>query len=341
MNAWITARRVKSGSEEDFRKKWAGGGQPDGMVNAYLMQDESDPRNTLSVSLWDSADKLLQWRTSDDARKRDEGLQDVVDKEQWSRGFVSFRAADLTSGPGLKTWLAIPALVIAAGAGAFFLVRKLRGGGGEEEETGWPGETATIQPMPSQTPEYRTQQSQVRPIVSGNASAPEPHMTGAAASTGGSQGASKQSGTSKRPNLLVRDVMTSDPATVEHDADVTTAAKRMRELNIGALPVTADGKLAGMITDRDITLGLSDGKRPPNEIKVRDVMTDVPVTASPHISVDEASKLMADHQIRRLPIVEGTRLVGILALGDIAVDGAPNAAEDALEEISEPARPQR
>jgi CBS domain-containing protein/heme-degrading monooxygenase HmoA len=357
VNAWITARRIKSGNEETFQKKWAGGAAPEGMLDAYLLQDEADPRNSLSISLWDSAEKLFKYRTSDDARRRDDELDQVIDKEQWSRGFVGFRASDLASGGGMKMWLMLPMMALAGATAAFLLVRRLRGSDMDipEEPDTWQRESTTAMSTPSTmppataptTPQYETQQAQVRPRVAGNASAPAPRTVGGgppgavrpAADTTGQSEASAIAG--RRPNLLVRDLMTPNPVTVEHDADVTTAATRMRELNVGALPVTADGKLTGMVTDRDITLSLTDAKVPPEQIKVRDVMTDIPTAVSPHVSIEEASKLMADHQVRRLPVVEGTRIVGIIALGDLAADGAPQAAEDALEEISEPAKPQR
>jgi CBS domain-containing protein len=289
----------------------------------------------------------LRWRTSDDARKRDENLGDYVDKELWSRGFVGFRADELAGG-SKKIWFLLPAVIAAAGAGAFFAIKKLRGGndsdGGDvwERESTFAGSTAA---PPTDTPSggaYHIAQPGVHPVVAGNAG-PATTASGSLAGVA-SPAATAPAGTcagGRRSNLLVRDLMTSEPATVEHDADVTTAAKRMREMNVGALPVVADGKLTGMVTDRDITLSLTDGKRPPDQIKVRDVMTDVPITVSPHISVDEAARIMADHQVRRLPVVEGSRLVGIIALGDISADGAPRDAGAALEEISEPARPQR
>src|SRR6266540_6324144 len=77
MMAWITARRLKSGKEEEFRTKWAGGDTPGGMSDAYLLQDEEDPRNTLSISFWDTAEKLLSFRTSEDAKKREDDLKEV------------------------------------------------------------------------------------------------------------------------------------------------------------------------------------------------------------------------------------------------------------------------
>lgn len=347
MNAWITARRIKPGHEEPFRKQWAGDSAPDGMVDAWLLEEEGDPTRTISLSLWDTADHLLRYRTSTDARKRDDDLGEHTVGQGWNRGFVAWRAAELAGGK-VKPWMAFApaALVLLAGSG-FLLFKKLRGGSAEKDEFGstyvvdaeqrtTPArETVTVgQPLPGTSPP-----SGVRPVVAGNAHAPEPGGTPSAARAGGQQTVARTEG--RRPNLLVRDLMTANPATVNHDDDAATAAQKMRDLNVGSLPVLADGKLAGMITDRDITVGLADGTRAPGQVKVHDLMTEVPLTISPHISAQEAAETMASRQIRRLPVVEGTRLVGIIALGDLAADGAPNAAGDALEGISEPARPQR
>lgn len=138
----------------------------------------------------------------------------------------------------------------------------------------------------------------------------------------------------------VRDVMTAHPATVEADSDVATAAAQMRTLDVGVLPVVAGGRLVGVITDRDLALAMAEGTRTPRSIPVRDHMSRTPVTVSPDMPVTEAAQLMARHHVRRLPVVEGTRLVGIIALGDVATSGADVAAGAALEEISQPATPQ-
>ena len=116
MQAWLTARRVKKGQEEEFRKKWKGGDLPDGMLDAYLLEDEENPRETLSISFWDTARELLQYRTSEESQKRKDNLSDVVDKEHWSRAFVAFNADDIDAGGGKKKLFMLPLLLIAAGA---------------------------------------------------------------------------------------------------------------------------------------------------------------------------------------------------------------------------------
>lgn len=347
MNAWITARRIKPGHEETFRKKWAGDSAPEGMVDAWLLEEEGDPTRTISLSLWDTADHLLRYRTGSDARKRDDDLGEHTSGQSWSRGFVAWRAADLVAGK-MKPWMAFaPAALVLLAGGGFLLSKKLRGGSTEADdlESTYVGDV-DVRPVPeresmtgARETAATTPPAGVRPVVAGNAHAPEP---GSAANTGRAGGQLTVSGAQgRRPHLLVRDLMTANPATVEYDDDAAAAAQKMRDLNVGSLPVLADGKLAGMITDRDITVGLADGTRAPGQVKVADLMTEIPATVSPHISAHEAAEIMASRQIRRLPVVEGTRLVGIIALGDLAADGAPNAAGDALEEISEPARPQR
>jgi CBS domain-containing protein len=110
----------------------------------------------------------------------------------------------------------------------------------------------------------------------------------------------------------------------------------MKEWNVGAIPIVDKDKLVGMITDRDIVIRGIAEKHPPSS-KVESVMSDHLVTAAPDMSTKDATRLMAEHQIRRLPVVEGDKLVGIVALGDFAVNEMTDEqAQHALSEISEP-----
>ncbi|EZP78595.1 hypothetical protein H839_01966 [Parageobacillus genomosp. 1] len=139
----------------------------------------------------------------------------------------------------------------------------------------------------------------------------------------------------------VQDVMTKNVATVSPNQTVQEAAQIMSEKNIGALPVVENGQVIGMITDRDITLRTSAQGKDPASIRVSEVMTNRVVTGTPDMSVQEAAKVMAQHQVRRLPIVENNQLQGIVALGDIATNSASDeAAGQALTNISEPSQPQ-
>ncbi|MCM3587063.1 CBS domain-containing protein [Mesobacillus maritimus] len=133
----------------------------------------------------------------------------------------------------------------------------------------------------------------------------------------------------------IREIMTTDVETCSLLDNVFEVAVKMKENNVGAIPIVDGEKLVGMITDRDIVMrGIAEKKPPSSKVEV--VMSDYLVTITPDTSTEEAAKLMADHQIRRLPIVEGDRLVGIVALGDLAVEPKfDNNAEIALSEISE------
>jgi CBS domain-containing protein len=139
----------------------------------------------------------------------------------------------------------------------------------------------------------------------------------------------------------VREIMTADPEQVDIDTNLREALTAMRDLDVGSLPVVAQGKLVGIITDRDITVRVIAEDRNPDGVQVGEALTTNPVTARPQMDVAEASRLMAQHQIRRLPVVDGGRLVGILALGDVAVDASPRTAGAALKEISTPSEPER
>lgn len=136
----------------------------------------------------------------------------------------------------------------------------------------------------------------------------------------------------------VHDVMTKDVDYCTPLDNIYEVALKMKNLDCGAIPICENDQLLGMITDRDIVIRGVAEKRP-NSTQVTDIMSGNLVTADPGMSIDEAAKLMATHQIRRLPIVENNRLVGICALGDLAVHtGTDDEAGYALSEISE--RPQ-
>jgi CBS domain-containing protein len=128
--------------------------------------------------------------------------------------------------------------------------------------------------------------------------------------------------------------MTDVIACCEPNAHVKEAAMLMKEHEVGSIPVRDDEKkLIGIISDRDIAIRYVAEEM--SEPTVKDVMSTNPVTGKPNMSVSEASNLMAKHQIRRLPIVEDGSLVGIVALGDLAVEkSADKKAGQALSEIS-------
>ncbi|SDA19900.1 CBS domain-containing protein [Nitrosospira sp. Nsp18] len=135
----------------------------------------------------------------------------------------------------------------------------------------------------------------------------------------------------------VSEVMTADVHTISPDATIEEAAQEMRDGDFGVMPVGEDDQLLGVITDRDITIrAVAEGKDP--STPVRDIMSEGVIWAHEDDSVEEAAQLMSDHQIRRLPIVDADqRLVGIVALGDFAVEGSDiGSVADTLSEISSP-----
>jgi CBS domain-containing protein len=135
--------------------------------------------------------------------------------------------------------------------------------------------------------------------------------------------------------MKIRDVMTSNPTTVSPDDTIQTAARIMRAQDTGAVPVVKNGRVLAVLTDRDIVVRVvaegASGTGPVSEIATNDV-----VCASPDMSTREASELMSEHQIRRLPVVENDRLVGIVSIGDLAVkEGKDSRIGDTLQSISE------
>ncbi|BAB06324.1 BH2605 [Halalkalibacterium halodurans C-125] len=134
----------------------------------------------------------------------------------------------------------------------------------------------------------------------------------------------------------IRDVMTTDVDYCSPDDNIFEVAVKMERDNVGAVPICEEEQLLGMVTDRDIVIR-SVAKKKPNSTPVKEVMSEHLVTATPDMTVQEAAKLMATKQIRRLPVVENNRLVGICSLGDLAVrDSSDHQAGIALSEISEP-----
>ena len=118
----------------------------------------------------------------------------------------------------------------------------------------------------------------------------------------------------------IREVMTKDPITIPVDATVIDAARAMREADVGPALITDDnGRLSGIITDRDIAVRVVAEGRDPSSTKVGEIASGDLVTLSPDDAAGDAVRLMTQKDIRRIPIVEGDRPVGIVSLGDLAV----------------------
>jgi CBS domain-containing protein len=138
--------------------------------------------------------------------------------------------------------------------------------------------------------------------------------------------------------MKARDIMTSNPRCVTADESISRAAEIMREADVGVVPVVEDSgsmRLAGLVTDRDIAVRVvaegRDGK-----VNVRDVMSSGPKTVGPDDDVNRVTELMKSEQVRRIPVVEGDRLVGIIAQADVAREGRDSKTGDVVQKISEP-----
>ena len=141
--------------------------------------------------------------------------------------------------------------------------------------------------------------------------------------------------------MHLREVMTPDPTAVNPSDTLQRAAQLMDQLNVGVLPVVEEGRLRGVLTDRDIVVRSTSVGQDPGQARVAEVMTDEVRSLPETAEVLEALRLMQSAQIRRLPITgEGGELVGIVSLGDLAAAGTPEAG-DALEAISTPSEPDR
>jgi CBS domain-containing protein len=139
----------------------------------------------------------------------------------------------------------------------------------------------------------------------------------------------------------VRDAMTEHPRSIGASASVVEAAQLMREEHIGSLPITDDEQLVGMITDRDITTRVVAEAADPKTTSVGDVCSRDVISAEADEDHEGALELMARHQVRRLPVVEHGRLVGIVAQADIALSENEKKTGELVEAISKPSEGER
>jgi CBS domain-containing protein len=134
----------------------------------------------------------------------------------------------------------------------------------------------------------------------------------------------------------VADVMTPGVETTTSAAALPDSARTMREGDFGSMPVVDDGRLVGILTDRDIVVrGVAEGLDPA-VARVGDVASRSPVAVSPEQDLDEAMELMAEHRVRRLPVVDGDRLVGVLSQADVALEAKEKQTGAVVQQISEP-----
>jgi CBS domain-containing protein len=135
--------------------------------------------------------------------------------------------------------------------------------------------------------------------------------------------------------MNIRDVMTPNPRTISPQDSIQNAARIMRDEDTGVVPVVDNGKPVGVVTDRDIVVRAVADDRQLNR-PVRDIISTDLIAVTPDMSTREAAELMSEHQVRRLPVIDNNRLVGIVSIGDIAVkEGRDSRVGDALQHISE------
>jgi CBS domain-containing protein len=136
--------------------------------------------------------------------------------------------------------------------------------------------------------------------------------------------------------MKISDIMTERVVSVGQDEPVSAAARLLKRHNVGALPVCdSSGRLRGLVTDRDIVLRCVAMDEDPQMVRIGDIMSRGIITADPADSVERASQLMSQDQVRRLPVTDNGRVVGFLSLGDLARNrNCDMEASEALTEIS-------
>jgi CBS domain-containing protein len=133
----------------------------------------------------------------------------------------------------------------------------------------------------------------------------------------------------------VREAMTSSPRSIESGENVVQAARMMANEDVGSLPVVDGGELVGMVTDRDLVVQVLAKNLDPSKVTISEVASENPVVATPEEPLDSALQRMAQQQVRRLPVVDDGRLVGILAQADVARTAKPDSTGEMVEQISQ------
>lgn len=132
----------------------------------------------------------------------------------------------------------------------------------------------------------------------------------------------------------IREVMTPSPETVESDKTAAEAAKLMKKADAGMIPVVRDQKLVGTVTDRDIAIRVVAEGKDPGATTVGEIASKDVVTIGPDQDIAEALGLMASNQVRRLPVVEGETLIGVVAQADVARAADERRVGETVEQIS-------
>ncbi|MGR0319411.1 CBS domain-containing protein [Agromyces sp. ZXT2-3] len=136
---------------------------------------------------------------------------------------------------------------------------------------------------------------------------------------------------------VARDLMTPEPVCVKEGQTLAEAARMLRDLDVGSMPICGDDdRLKGMLTDRDIVVKCIADGGDPKTVTAGELAEGTPVTIGAGDDIREALKMMQEHQIRRLPVIDGHDLVGIIAQADVARALSDGATAETVEEISQP-----
>lgn len=136
--------------------------------------------------------------------------------------------------------------------------------------------------------------------------------------------------------MSIRELMSDNPCSIDADKSVAYAARMMRDEDVGLAPIVEGNRLVGTLTDRDIAIRVVAEGRDPESTTAREVASTDVITVDPQQQLDEALRLMAQHQVRRLPVVEEDgRLVGIVAQADVARHGDDRQTGQVVEQISQ------
>jgi CBS domain-containing protein len=137
-------------------------------------------------------------------------------------------------------------------------------------------------------------------------------------------------------SILVRHVMTEEPKTLKSDMSAADAAGMMASYDVGIIPVVDPNGSVSVVTDRDIVLRVIAARKDPSQVPLSDIATNQLVSVTPDTGIADARQLMAEHKVRRLPVMKQGELVGIVSLGDLAVaDPSKRAIGDTLQRVSE------
>jgi len=143
--------------------------------------------------------------------------------------------------------------------------------------------------------------------------------------------------------MQLKDIMTPDVECVRPGDTLQEAARKMKALDVGPMPVCGDDdKVVGMLTDRDITIRATAEGLDPKATRVQDAMSEEVIWCFEDQDTDDAAELMQERQVRRLLVMNrDKRLVGIVSLGDLAIEGKKKQAGEVLQDVSEPSQPRR